>query len=487
MNKSISFDKDFEHETGRVACASFSLLRSPIHGRYKSVVGALLLFYAQEGVATDFFWTDASSNFNAPGSWFDFDGGTIPSTADRAIFYQSGFGFQPQVTADISVGGVQLFSWAGSLAFSASTGATLTVGSLGILNTSANTLTFNSSNLGLALSTNASFTGNGTINIGSSTASLNLGSSILTLDGTGIGSTIAKGIAASSGSLVKTDAGTWTLSATNLHAGGTSINGGTLVVSAANALGSSGTVGFGGGTLQYSGAASTTDYSSRFSTAASQQFKFNTNGETVALASALNSSGATLAKSGIGTLSLTANANSASGGTTVNGGVLRLTGTANSIGAVVVNTGGTLQIGATNTLVNTTALTLNGGTLQISGGAFSQDFGTTALRITAASVIDFGTGLGASAIVFGASNLQSWSGSLTISNYSTAGGDTLRFGTSASGLTGAQLTLINFDGIAAQIDASGFVAPVPEPATYAVAIGLGVFAFVGSRRRRAVT
>jgi autotransporter-associated beta strand protein len=299
----------------------------------------------------------------------------------------------------------------------------------------------------------------------------------------GTASTIAKSISDGSGSIVKTENGTWTLSATNGYTGGTSINGGTLQVAAANALGSSGTISFGGGTLAFSGAGSTNDYSSRFSTAATQQFNIDTNGQSVTFATALNSAGGSITKSGAGTLSLTANANSASGGTTVNGGSLKLTGTANAIGAISVNAGGTLQIGVTKALVNTTALTLNGGTLQIAGGAFSQDFGTTPLSLTAASVIDFGSGLGASAVSFGASGGQTWSGSLTITNYSTAGGDTLRFGTGSSGLTGPQLAMINFDGLGAQIDASGYVTPVPEPAAFAAALGIGALVFAGYRRR----
>lgn len=431
--------------------------------------------------AADVFWLDSSSDFNAAGSW---NPTGSPTSSDRAIFYQNSPSFAPEVTSSISIGGVQLFSGGASVSFSASSGATLTIGSLGLVNDSVNTLTFNNSNLSLTLAGNSTFTGNGSVIIGSFTSSLNIGSNTLTLNGTGTGSSIDKAISNTAGSVVKSGAGTWTLSAANLHTGGTSINAGTLVVSAADALGTSGTISFGGGTLQFSGAASTTDYSSRFSTAASQQFKINTNGESLTLASALNSSGATLVKSGTGTLTLSANSNSATGGTTISGGSLLLTGATNNLGAVAVNSGGTLQIGATNTLVNTTALTLNGGTLQIAGGAFSQDFGTTPLSMTASSTIDFGSALGASAIVFGDSSAQTWTGTLTIANYSS-GSDTLRFGTDANALTSGQLAAISFGGTAAQIDSSGFVTPVPEPATYAAGMGAIALAFGVYRRRRA--
>ena len=59
--------------------------------------------------------------------------------------------------------------------------------------------------------------------------------------------------------------------------------------------GASSTVGFAGGTLQFS-AANKTDYSSRFSNAASQAYNLDTNGENVTLASNLTSSGGTLVK-----------------------------------------------------------------------------------------------------------------------------------------------------------------------------------------------
>ena len=81
--------------------------------------------------------------------------------------------------------------------------------------------------------------------------------------------------------------------------------------------GTSGTIAFGGGTLQFT-ANNAADYSSRFSSAASQAYKLDTNGRNVTLLSALTSSGGSLTKSGAGTLTLSGS-NTYSGGTTVAG------------------------------------------------------------------------------------------------------------------------------------------------------------------------
>ena len=113
--------------------------------------------------------------------------------------------------------------------------------------------------------------------------------------------------------IIKTGAGTLILSGTNTYTGGTTINAGTLY------LGSGGTIlgpiTLNGGTMQY-GSGNATDYSGCFSTAAGQQYNIDTNGEDVILGCALVSSGGSLTKSGIGTLTLTGT-NTYDGGTTV--------------------------------------------------------------------------------------------------------------------------------------------------------------------------
>ena len=90
----------------------------------------------------------------------------------------------------------------------------------------------------------------------------------------------------------------------------TTIANGTLSLGSASAIGPAGTsaangnITFSGGTLQYS-ASNQVDYSGRFSTADNQQYKIDTNGQNITLASAMTSVGGSLTKSGSGNLILT--------------------------------------------------------------------------------------------------------------------------------------------------------------------------------------
>jgi fibronectin-binding autotransporter adhesin len=129
---------------------------------------------------------------------------------------------------------------------------------------------------------------------------------------------------ATDGGLTKLGTGTLTLSGTNTYTGGTNLNAGTLDVGSAGALGTTGQLSFNGGTLQYS-AANQTDYSARFSTAASQAYNIDTNGQNVTFATGLTSSGGTLTKLGAGTLTFSG-VNSYTGDTTVSAGTLAITG-----------------------------------------------------------------------------------------------------------------------------------------------------------------
>jgi fibronectin-binding autotransporter adhesin len=227
----------------------------------------------------------------------------------------------------------------------------------------------------LTLSGVDTYTGNTTINAGSLVISgagqLNSGSYAGNIANAGTftyGSSASQtlsGIISGTGALTQTGAGTLTLTGPNTYTGSTTLNAGIAnagVAESANVSGpfgkqlanAAGTIIFGGGTLQYS-AANQFDYSGRFSTAANQPVIIDTGVQTVTFATALTSSGGSLTKAGVGTLTLAPN-NTYTGATTINAGTLVLSGN-NSASAVTDNA--TLQLVGAGAL--TGALTLNSG------------------------------------------------------------------------------------------------------------------------------
>jgi fibronectin-binding autotransporter adhesin len=246
----------------------------------------------------------------------------------------------------------------------------------------------------------------GTISLGAN-STVDVGGTQLTLSGI-ISST-------STHSLTKTSSGILILTGNNSYTGGTTINAGTLNMGHANAISTSGTITFGGGTLQHS-SSNTTDYSSRFSTTASQAYNIDTSNQNVTLATALTSSGGSLTKSGSGTLTLSGN-NTYTGATTISDGTLTVSGTLADTTAVTVASGKTYNVNATDTIGSLAGA----GTVQTSGTVTLTSGGDNTSTIFS-GVIQNGTGT--------LSLTKSGSGTLTLSGTNTyTGGTNVNAGT----------------------------------------------------------
>ncbi len=230
--------------------------------------------------------------------------------------------------------------------------------------------------------------------------SVTLGSATLTT-GTDNTSTTFSGTMSGIGGLTKVGAGTLTLSGANIYFGGTTINAGTLAVSADNNLGNgSGTLALGGGTLQYLSGFT----SNRAVTLNAGGGIFDTNGNNSTLGGTLSGIGG-LTKIGAGTLTLSG-ANSYFGGTTINAGTLAVSADnnlGNGSGALAFG-GGTLQYLAGFT--STRAVTLNSG-----GGIFDTNGNNATLGGTLSGIGGL-TKIGAGTLTLSGTN--TYSGTTTI-------------------------------------------------------------------------
>ncbi|HSI14555.1 MAG TPA: autotransporter-associated beta strand repeat-containing protein, partial [Chthoniobacter sp.] len=293
-----------------------------------------------------------------------FSGGTLQLTASDSSDYSARFSTAANQAYSLDTNGQNV----GFVSVLASAGGTLTKLGAGTLTlNAANTYTgativsggtllpavSNAIPTGSDVTVNAgatlSLTGSTVIGSLAGDGSVTIGNSTLTTGGNN-SSTLFSGTISDSGSgiLVKSGNGTFTLSGTNTYAGGTRLTGGVLSLGSTDAIGSSGLIFFNGGNLQFT-AANTTDYSGRFSTAASQAFNIDTNGQDVTFSANINSPSGTFTKSGLGKLTLNGT-NSFSGGATLNGGILCL-GSSGALGSAlpILFHGGALQFSPANT------------------------------------------------------------------------------------------------------------------------------------------
>jgi autotransporter-associated beta strand protein/T5SS/PEP-CTERM-associated repeat protein len=243
----------------------------------------------------------------------------------------------------------------------------------------------------------------GTLRIAGATASLGTGNVLNngTLSIQSDGTVAVPNAISGSGNLQKSGLGTLTLSGVNTYAGGTSITGGYINFASLSNFGT-GKITCDGGGLQWA-AGNTVDISAKLNAIGAGGASFNTNGNNVTLATALSGSGG-ITKFGPGTLTLNG-ANQYSGGTTVSGG--------------------TLKKGVASALPANTALTVNGGVLDLN------NFNTT---VSSLSVPDGSVILGTATLTVNQSTNTTSSGIMT-----GAGGLTKQ-GTGRLALAGAGTT-----------------------------------------------
>jgi autotransporter-associated beta strand protein len=256
------------------------------------------------------------------------------------------------------------------------------------------------------------------------------------------GSGSFNGVIAGNIALTKVGTGTQLLFGvgTNTYSGDTTVYAGTLAISNALALQKS-TLNYAGGTVSFSagltaftfgGLAGVQNLGLTNASGVAVALTVGTNNSDTIYSGALSGSGS-LVKVGSGKLTL-AGVNTYTGSTTLSGGTLAL-GCANALGSgtqIILN-GGTLDPGAFANALSSLNITASGGTLAL--------------------------GSSSGILSFADSSSQTWTGTLNITTSGAWVPASLRFGTSASGLTQAQLDSIRVNGQRAwlQMDAQGYL------------------------------
>lgn len=284
-----------------------------------------------------------------------------------------------------------------------------------------------------------------------------LGNRTVAFDGTG--NTTATGVISGTGTVTKSQSGTVQLNAANTYSGGTTVSGGTLSTNNNSGFGT-GTVTLSGGTIASTAANSIPNIltlagnsgisgltTTNTLTQSGANRTLNLAGSTLAggLNLSENNTGRTLTTrvdSGTSTISgVIANGGTGAGSLTKSGfGTLTLSG-ANSYTGTTTVSEGTLQLGASDRLANTSNLNIAGGTFNLN--TYSERVG--GLNFSNGGTLDFGAQTGANHLLF-ANITGSPSGVLSIANWES-GSDT--FATTANLSGNAVLDQFYFVGYGA--------------------------------------
>jgi hypothetical protein len=157
----------------------------------------------------------------------------------------------------------------------------------------------------------------------------------------------------------------------------------------------------------------------------------------------------------------------------------------------VLNTGRKFQVNGNNsTLQLDGANTINGANIVV-GSTNNFLIDANVNQTTMGQLVDIG---GALTIDLDAAVTSLWFASSAASEVNWTGGsisitgfkeNTIRFGTTASGLTSTQLGLIT--GNTYSLTSDGYLTAIPEPSAFAALAGLGALGFISHRRRRPST